>query len=542
MTKAAKFSLDEDESKNQKSTHHMEPSTAPVRFSKSKKAKINSKNKDNQGSGRLSIFRKLCFGIGGLPYEMTSNCLGLFIPTFLLEIAGLRPKDLSIILFYGKLWDAFTDPLIGYIVSKFNSKWGKLRPWIIFSAPFAVFCYIMIWYVPDLSKHDKLYYYLFFYCGFQTFLSCLHVPYTSLTMYLTHSQKERDSATGYRMGLEVFGVFLAAAIQGAMITIYEAKFSCADKLASLNQSNIISSNFTPLETSFLIPGYNKLAEGYLLSSGIMGAIYLFSCVTTFLGTKEMKSVITDKDNHFIGSIKAVFKSKSYLTLLLSYLFNSVASKLLQTNFALYCKHSIKARDQYQLLIIVLLVAIILSMPIWQYSIKRYGKKITYGIGLVTFIPNLIPLLFITDEIWLMYIITIFCGISMSSHFLLPWSMLPDVIDEFMVKRGERKEAIFYSFFVFFTKFSSGLSVALSSIFLEYSGYVNCPNGCCTQPDSIKLALRYLLVPVPVFMIFISMIFLYFHPIGNTQRKNNKNALDSMRQKSHDELLSLDYEE
>ena len=44
-------------------------------------------------------------------------------------IFKLRPKDLSIILFYGKLWDAITDPLIGFVVSKTNTKFGKLRPW-----------------------------------------------------------------------------------------------------------------------------------------------------------------------------------------------------------------------------------------------------------------------------------------------------------------------------------------------------------------------------------------------------------------------------
>lgn len=519
--------------------------------SKSKKQK--RQKQDKRISGELSVFQKLCFGVGGLPYEMTSNCLGLFIPTFLLEIAGLRPRDLSIILFYGKVWDALTDPLIGYVVSKTESRFGKLRPWIIFAAPFAVLSYMMVWYVPDIEKDLMLYWYLAFYCLFQTFLSCLHVPYTSLTMYLTHNQKERDSATGYRMSLEVLGVFLAATIQGVMITIYGMKFSCKSLPSTFHGLNETASNYSDfmqnssvasrISTSHVVAeiaetaGYNKLGEGYLVSAGIMGAIYLLCCMTTFFGTKEIDDVISDKNNHFISSITSVFKSKAYLTLLFSYLFNSVASKLLQTNFALYCKHSIDAKSQYQLLIIVLLVAIILSMPAWQYAIKKFGKKTTYGIGLITFIPNLVPLMFITDQIWLMYIITIFCGISMSSHFLLPWSMLPDVIDEYMVKNGERKEAIFYSFFVFFTKFSSGISVAFSSLFLEYSGYLDCPNGCCEQPESIKLALRVLLFPIPVVMILISMACLYLHPINEKRRKENKISLDILRKKSRDALLN-----
>lgn len=63
-------------------------------------------------------------------------------------------------------------------------------------------------------------------------------------MYLTHNQKERDSATGYRMGLEVFGVFLAATIQGIVITIYGTKFSCKhEKIASITNDTVLGQNY-----------------------------------------------------------------------------------------------------------------------------------------------------------------------------------------------------------------------------------------------------------------------------------------------------------
>lgn len=524
------------------------PSIPDVKFTrKLKKNKLSfENNKPSKVEGKLSVCQKLCFAVGGLPYQLTSNCIGLFVPTFLLEIAGLRPKYLSIILFMGKFWDAVTDPLVGCIVFKTNTRFGKMRPWILFSAPFAVFCYMMFWYVPDIDREHKLYWYLIFYCLFQTFSTCLHVPYTSLTMYLTHNQKERDSATGYRMGLEVTGVFLAAVIQGLMITVYGAKFSC-EGLPN-NASNATNETFSHSKHNISIPdmfseaqedsGYPKLAEGYLVSAGIMGSIYLICCWITFFGTEEIKDVITEKKSRFIGSIGRVFKSTSYLTLLLAFLFNSLAAQLLQTNIALYCKYSIAAKDEYQLIIMILLATTILSVPLWQTLMQRYGKKLTYGIGLLMFIPNLFPLLFLSDQIALMYVLAAICGISMSSHFLLPWSMLPDVIDEFMIKTGQRQEAIFYSFFVFFTKFSAGISVAVSSLFLEFAGYEDCPNGCCEQPHSVKLTLRLLLVPVPVILCLLSILCLYFHPINEKQRRENKETLENIRKKSRDTLNSM----
>lgn len=67
----------------------------------------------------------------------------------------------------------------------------------------------------------------------------------------------------------------------------------------------------------------------------------------------------------------------------------------------------------------------------------------------------------------MYISSLIGGLSIAVNFLLPWSMLPDVIDEFMIKTGERKESIFYSFYVFFTKLSAGLAVSASALVLEF---------------------------------------------------------------------------
>ncbi len=131
------------------------------------------------------------------------------------------------------------------------------------------------------------------------------------------------------MSLEVFGVLLATVIQGIMLTIYSLKFKCDEQV--INSTNFINETFDPFNHSTLetphVNSYNKLGEGYLMTSVIMGAIYLLCCLTTFLGTEEMKDIITDSDKHYISSIAAVFKSKSYVTLLLTFLFNSLSGQV-----------------------------------------------------------------------------------------------------------------------------------------------------------------------------------------------------------------------
>ncbi|CAF0735168.1 unnamed protein product [Brachionus calyciflorus] len=514
-------------------------SSKKKKFTLKRKLEFESQGLLKKEDGKLTLWQKLCFAVGGIPYQMCGNALGLFISPFLLEVAQIRPKQVSIILFSGRGWDAITDPLIGFFVNRTNTRLGKLRPWILFPSPLAIFCYFMIWYVPDIDRSSKTFWYLIFYCLFQTFLSCLHVPYTSLTMYLTHNQSERDSATGYRMVFEVFGVLLAAIIQGIIISIYGLSTNCNSTTQSPRITSPIQNYSLPIDRVVYKPiledDSKTLGDGYLVSAGIMSFIYLICCITTFFGTKEMKDVITDKNKEFIKSLQVVFRHKSYITLLLTFLFNSLAVQLVQSNLALYCKYTVNAGDQYQYLIIVLLVSSILSLPIWQFSMIKYGKKTTYAIGLSLLIPNLFILLYIENSIWIMYIVCIISGMGIAVNFLLPWSMLPDVVDEFMVRFGERKESIFYSFYVFFTKLSSGVAVGASTLVLEYAGYVDCSDGCCKQPNSVSLALRMLIVPGPVILLLIALTFLWKHPIDEYRRKELKEKLDMIRNETESKL-------
>ncbi|KAK3572889.1 hypothetical protein QTP86_009894 [Hemibagrus guttatus] len=152
----------------------------------------------------VSICSKLCFAIGGAPYQITGSALGFFLQMFLLDVAQLEPFYASIILFAGRVWDAITDPTVGFLVSR--SQWtrhGRMMPWIVLSTPFAVLSYFLIWVVPPVEK-GKVMWYLFFYCMFQSLQTCFHVPYSALTMFISSSQKERDSATAYREFLLLF--------------------------------------------------------------------------------------------------------------------------------------------------------------------------------------------------------------------------------------------------------------------------------------------------------------------------------------------------
>ncbi|XP_033736567.1 sodium-dependent lysophosphatidylcholine symporter 1-like [Pecten maximus] len=460
---------------------------------------------------RLPIWRKICFAIGGAPYQMTNTVINFFLSIFLLEVAQIPPLYVSVIVFSGKAWDAITDPVIGILISRTNTRFGKLRPWILFSTPFGCATYFFMWYVPHVSDGGKLGYYFVFYCLFQGFLTCLHVPYTSMTMYITGSQKERDSATAYRMVSEAIGVLLASVVQGQLINKYRIAGDCKDVKATASPEQLENQEMS-----------------YIYGSAVMIGIYLFCSLTVFFGTREKQvGIVTDDNEDFCSGLKLVMGSKSYVRLSFAFLFISLAIAVVQGNLALFTTHAIHLGDYFSTFMVVLLATSILSIPIWQKILLRFGKKSTYAVGIILFIPTLLSQLYITDNIYVYYAILVLAGFSVAVSLLLPWSMLPDVLDEFMLETGQRKDAIFYSFYVFFNKLAAGLALGISQVVLAIGGY---QTGECRQPESVGLALRLLIVPGPVIFCLAALIFLWMYPINEDRRKQIRSLIAEKKKK------------
>ncbi|XP_064605390.1 sodium-dependent lysophosphatidylcholine symporter 1-like isoform X2 [Liolophura sinensis] len=360
--------------------------------------------KENRGSFSqpLPVWRKVCFAVGGAPYQITNTVINFFINIFLLEVAQIRPLYVSIIVFVGKVWDAITDPVCGYFVNRTDSRLGKLRPWILFSTPFACTAYFFLWYVPDISEEGKLGYYFVMYCLFQGLLSCLHVPYTSLTMYICDDQKERDSVTAYRMLSEAVGVLLAVVVQGQLVNKYRVAGECS------------------AETT-ISPGQIKDQEwSYMYGAFIVIGIYVICSCTVFFGVKEKQGVIQDGHEPFFRALKLVFTHGPYVKLVVIFLFHSLAIAIVQGNLALFVTHALHQGDQFATMILVLLLSAIVFMPAWHLLLLKFGKKKAYAAGLILFIPVLISQLYVQGSIYVYYPILVVAGACVAVALLLPW--------------------------------------------------------------------------------------------------------------------------
>ncbi|KAK9970221.1 hypothetical protein ABG768_026180 [Culter alburnus] len=471
---------------------------------------------------RLPLSRKLCYAVGGVPYQMTNIAMGFSLQIFLLDVVQMEAFFVSLILFISHAWDAVTDPLVGYLVSR--SRWtpiGKLLPWAVLSMPLAILAYIFLWFIPHnaVSSAFRVPWYLTVSCLFETFMSCYSVPYTSLNMFLGGDQQDRDSATAYRMSVEALAMLMAAVIQGQVLWVYNKD---RDQ-ACLNVDQVPD---LPHSTAL-----HETRSAFMISALVMSALFFVCCMVLFLGVKEQKGPQSDHmHTTYLNALKKLIGHVSYQRLVLGFLFSTLAFQMSLGNFTLFCTHVAGLGAQFQYLVLAILVAATISVPMWQMTLVKLGKKTALFIGLPLLIPALVVLVAMSENFAVYMVMCVLVGASLAALFLLPWSMLPDVVDEFAVQNPSCKglEPLFYSCSRFCNKLGGGLSAGISTMTLHFTGY---KAGACSHADGVILALKLLLAPIPITSLLVGLVFFYLYPINEACQKQIQQNLGHTRSNS-----------
>uniref|UniRef100_A0A3B3Y213 Major facilitator superfamily domain containing 2B n=1 Tax=Poecilia mexicana TaxID=48701 RepID=A0A3B3Y213_9TELE len=354
-------------------------------------------------------------------------------------------------------------------------------PLILGCTPFLVVSYFCLWFVPPFVN-GRFVWYLVFYCLYQTLIneffrlpSCFHVSYSALTMFISTDQKERDSATAYRMTVEVMGTLLGAAIQGQIVASAHSQKHCS----SHNMSAGSLGNSSGAET--VVPFQENLSQAV-------------------------------SQVPFVQGFLKVMGHGPYIILTAAFLLITVAVQVIltQSNFVLFCTYAAGLREHFQNIVVVILVSALLSIPFWQWFLKRFGKKTAAFCGITWIMPFSMLLVFIPNLV-VAYIVAVSSGLSIAASLLLPWSMLPDVVDDFRLANSSSKghEAIFYSFYVFFVKFAAGITLGVSTLCLQFAGY---ETRGCSQPPPVVYTLKLLIGAAPIAFIVTGLMILVLYPI------------------------------
>lgn len=447
----------------------------------------------------LSGWTKLAFGAGDLGPAITANITIFFQLVFFTNVAGIPAGWAGSILMISKIWDAVNDPFIGVLSDKTRSKrWGRRLPWLLYGAiPFGVFSFL-IWVVPNfggMSPSTKVWmlfwYYVIVGAISQVFYTVVNLPYTAMTPELTQDYDERTQLNSYRFA-----------------------FSIGGSIFSLILAKII----------FQIVPESQGAAQYLWLAALCAIISVLALYWCVYGTRKRAmafearriQVSVEETIPLVQQFKIALSNRPFLFVIGIYLFSWLAVQVTASIIPYFVvnRMGLKQADVPTVLIGVQGTAM-LMLFVWSRLSKTLGKKAVYFMGMGLWIIAQIGLYFLEPgQIGLMYVLAVMAGVGVSTAYLVPWSMIPDVIELDELQTGQRREGVFYGFMVLLQKFGLALGLFLVGLSLQAAGFKEAVAGMPlpAQPPSAVDAIRIAIGPFPTISLILGLVLTYFYPI------------------------------
>jgi GPH family glycoside/pentoside/hexuronide:cation symporter len=430
---------------------------------------------------KLPFWTKIIYGTGDFGFSMTNSIIAAFFPIFMMDVIGMTPALVAIILFVGRSWDYVNDPIIGHLSDRTRTRWGRRRPFLLFGAiPFGL-SFILLWLSPNFSQTGLVIYYSFGYIVYEALATTVYMPYFALTPELTEDYDERTKLTSFRMLFNIIG----------SLTAYV---------------------FPMLVIGSMVPENTRRV---LLMAVIAGAMAATPLIFVFLGTKEKKEYMLEKRPKFFPSLKAAFKNRPFVFGAGIYLLTWMTILVLETNLLIYIKYIIQREGQSTLIMASIFVTAIIALPIWNWAAKHWNKRLAYIIGVAFWAVVMIVLVLVGPQtpFWVIMLLCIMAGIGVSAAQVLPWAIIPDAIEWDEWKTFERHEGMFYSLITLMGKIANSIAIPLSLMVLEFTGY---QAGAAVQPDSAMMGIRLVIGPIPAVLLTGGIIFAIFYPLSREQ--------------------------
>jgi len=427
---------------------------------------------------KLSTKQKLMYGAGDIGFSLTSTILGVYFLFFMIEVVGLRPGIAAIPILIGKIWDFVNDPIFGYISDRTRSRWGRRRPYLLFGALPLALTFTMLWYKPDFTGTAALVvYYSVAYIIFEASATMLYMPYFALTPELTSDYDERTSLTGYRMFFSILGSLLAFTVP-----------------------SIIVGEFTPAN-----------APKVLLMGAVFGLVSALPMFITFFGTKEREDLVDLEKPTLLESIRSVWKNVPFRYGLGIFLATWISVDILQSSLLFYVKFVVQREPQNEIIMASIFVIAMFALPIWDWVSKRWNKRYAYMIGIAFWAVVQMVMVTLTPETSLavLMVLCAMAGIGVAAAHVLPWAILPDAIEWYEYKTGERHEGMFYSITTLARKITSAGTVPLIGLILEFSKYE--PNVAIQGAEAVR-GIKMIIGPIPVVLLCIGIFIAYKYPL------------------------------
>jgi glycoside/pentoside/hexuronide:cation symporter, GPH family len=479
---------------------------------------------------KISFVEKVGYSLGDLAANLVFQTLITYLAYFYTDIYGLKNTDASIVMLSVGLVAAFLfNPVIGVLADRTNSRWGKFRPWVLFTAiPLGVVAFLAF-STPDFSYKGKLIYAAVTYTFLLLLYASSNLPYSALSGVITGDMGERNSISSYRFVAVMFAQFF---VQVFMLPIIEHAGG-GDKalgieivmswLAIIGTVMLLVTFLTTKERIVPNPQQKSSLKDDLsdLSKNKPWLIMLALTILVFVTLAMKGGAYVYYFNNFVDK-NTLAEFISPITSVLSKIgLNFFGSDPVSAGFGLFNAGGI----------IFMIVGISLSKGLAD----KYGKRDVYKYGLI--VATLFFMVFVffkPTDVLLMFVSQILHGFTYGITIPILWAMIADVADYSEWKSKRRATAIIFSAMMVGLKAGLSIGGALVTWILGLYGYIPMKDGVAghgiVQPDSVAEGARMLVSVFPAIPFLIGAGLLFFYIIDKKMEVKIQSDLEIRRDK------------
>ncbi|MEM6901786.1 MAG: MFS transporter [Pseudomonadota bacterium] len=426
----------------------------------------------------------LAYAAPGLPLAALTLPVYILLPAFYANAMGLGLAAVGTALLAARIWDAVSDPLIGYLSDKTKTRLGRRLPWIIGSSPLVLLGTWQLLLPPDGATLTHLIVWsIVLYTGWTGMV----LPLSAMGAEITEDYHERSRVSGFREGAILAGTLIALTLAGA--------FGAGDPARA---------------------GEALGAIGWSVLIVLPIAVVLISVT---LGRPEMvakmeppaESRLTLKQRFLAIGRNAPFKR-----LMTAFLINAMANGLPATLFVFYVETVLKRPDLTGPLLFGYFLTSVLAVPLWLWLSYRFGKHRIWCVAMFISCICFLPAAFLGegDTAWFVGVVVL-TGLCLGADLTLPASMQADVVDVDTAETGERRAGLFFAAWSMANKIALALAVGITFPLLQLAGF---DTDAVAQTDQALLALALLYAVAPIGFKIIAIGLIWRHPLDEQRVK------------------------
>lgn len=443
-------------------------------------------------SQKLSFKEKVGYSLGDTASHFVWDMVGFWLLFFYTDVYGISAAAAGTIMLVARFWDMAIDPIIGVVSDRTNTRWGKFRPYILFSAiPYAVLA-ILTFTTPNFGEIGKIIYAGATYVLLMTAYAFINLPYSALGAVMTDDTYERAGLNTYRFIAGFTGQFV---VTGLALTLAE-----------------------------FFGGGNK-AQGFQYTVFLFAALSLVFFFITFKTTKERVQPPKEQKNSLKEDVANLFKNQAWVILALVGIISFIMFAMQNAAIAYYFKYYLGREDNVQLFNVLGTVALIVALPLSKPLAKRFGNKNVFiGSSLISGLFFMLIYLPGVTDITTIYVFNIIAKMAYAPAVPLLWTMIADSADYGEWKSGRRSTGLYFSAAVFAQKAGWGIGAAIAGWILTISQFV--PN--VPQSETAITGIKLLVSVIPGILYMSCAIFMIFYKIDKKTTDQMKIDLEAKR--------------